>query len=310
MTKTAQYALLLSLCAPVFALANTPWYQIEVIAFEYDGNYDNSEIMPTHTGEPNWFSAVFLMDKDTASAQQAQRAQQLAEAQAQAKAEAEAAEAERKKNLSPSVSSEFVTVGDVLLADSGAADEPEAEAEAPKANTKSKPITEIPYVALDYSQFDMKNIEQALSRSRDFDLYTHVAWRQPGLPANETETVRIYGGSRVASGDDLRPKPAALQGYDDTMWEFEALLKFSKSRFLHLDADMILRDSGSHSYRGSFLTPQELNLVSSSPREAYDPPRVTTLRLKKSQRVKTGTYYYYDHPKMGMIVKVTPYEPS
>lgn len=284
-------------------LAHAAWYQIEVIAFEHR-NYDDSEYFTSDVGEPQWTKGTYLMDEDEA----AERRQELiAKAQADERADAAAAAAPapvaEPKPQAPAEAKPpegFVSVESLLEQN---APKPAPKPEAAATETKpvpSKKIYEVPFVDLPSSAFTLNRVGSYLEDNRDYRILTHVAWRQPAL-SNNTEMVRIYGGDVVASGSNLR--------YDqpNKLFEFEALVTLSQSKYFHLDVDAVLRDSGFQYDASDYITADDLGLVSNDEGERYRNPKITTYRISQSQKVKGGQLYYFDHPLMGMIIKVTPY---
>lgn len=287
------------------------WYQIEVIAFEHKGDSDSSEGFTSDVGEPLWSKGNYLLDEEEANDR---RAELLAKAQAADRADASAqhdpqtqaaAESQTPQAAAQEQAPEgFVSVESLLeqhapkpapvTAQATPAPTPE-----PKSTTK-KVSSEIPFVDLPPSAFTLNKIESYLDDNRDYRILTHVAWRQPALTGNATEKVRIYGGDVVASGSNLR------SDQPEKMWEFEALMTLSQSKFLHIDADAVLRASGYRYDSSDYLTVEDLGLIGEEG-EHYRNPKITTYRLSESQRVKSGNLYYFDHPYYGMIVKITPY---
>lgn len=288
-------------------IAQAAWYQIEVIAFEHRSGED-AEAFTSDVGEPLWGKGSYLLDEDEAE----DRKQELiAKAHAEERADAAAAaapapEAQPKPAAQATADAKppegFVSVESLLEQD---APKPAAKPVVAAAATESKPVTnkkiyEVPFVDLPSNAFTMNKVESYLEDNRDYRILTHVAWRQPAL-SNNTEMVRIYGGDVVASGSNLR--------YDQPgkIFEFEALVTLSQSKYFHLDVDAVLRESGFQYDASDYVTANDLGLVTNDEGERYRNPKMTTYRISQSQKVKGGQLYYFDHPLMGMIVKITPY---
>ena len=77
-------------------------------------------------------------------------------------------------------------------------------------------------------------------------------------------------------------KPMRLATTDGTL---DGLFRFYLSRFLHVDLDMQLRQPGA--------TADATPLV---------------LRLREHRRIRTQDVHYFDHPRFGMLVRITPAE--
>ncbi len=270
--KLITYKLLL---CPILVLAADDWYQIEVITFQYLQPEGEVELWASHPGEPEWQQSMFLYESEALA-----RAHLEPEPVEEVAVEIEVAEPEPEDNMG------FVTVGELV----GAKEEP--------APAEDKTITEIPFVKLSTRQYTMQGVEKIIEENPSYKIMSHVAWRQPALNGREVENIRIFGGKSLGTGPDQNP-----------LWELEGLVTFKKSRFMHIEADVVLREPGS-SASGSFDSPQALGLIDSNTGRSYKSPNLTTYRLKQSQRVRSDKLYYYDHPLIGMIVKITPYEPS
>lgn len=296
---------LLILCYTPYAYAI--WYQIEVIAFQHGDADDHAEEFTSDVGEPLWSKGTYLLDEEEAAAR---RQELLARAHAQEmndlKAAADAQTAETPPKTQENVESKppegFVSV-ESLLEENAPKPAPQPTASPAQSKPVShKSLNEVPFVDLPPSAFTMNRVESYLEDNRDYRILTHVAWRQPALTGNHAEWVRIYGGDVVASGSNLR--------YDqpNKIWEFEALLSLSQSKFLHIDADAVLRESGRNYRDSDYQSANDLGLVVNDEGERYRNPKITTYRLSQSQRIKSGQLYYFDHPLIGMIVKITPYD--
>jgi hypothetical protein len=274
MNKTMKLVACSLLLLPFLASAEN-WYQVEIIAFQYVEPEGEPELWASHPGEPEWHRGMFLFSSEAES-----RAHFGTEHVKEAEEEIAVVEEE------PTHEPGFVSVGELVGAN------------AKEQTPAKKAITEAPFVHLSSRNYTMQGVEKIINENPNYEILTHVAWRQPGLTGREVESVRIFGGNELGEGPDNHP-----------LWKMEGLVTFKKSRFLHIDADVVLREPGSGS-SGSFESAQELGLLNGSGNRVYRAPNLTTYRMQQSQRVRTDKLYYYDHPLMGMIVKVTPYEPA
>lgn len=109
--------------------------------------------------------------------------------------------------------------------------------------------------ALDSSAYRLSGIWSALKYSRDYRPIRHLAWQQPGLSARSAPLVAI--------GD----QPGA---------EIQGTVRVSRSRYLHLDLDLVLHQ-GDQSYR-----------------------------MTVSRRMRSNELNYIDHPMFGALVIITP----
>jgi len=130
------------------------------------------------------------------------------------------------------------------------------------------------FTALSSDAYRLNNIQGALARSRGYHVLYHRAWRQPaedrahavGYPVHTP----AYGG-----GDSV-----------------EGAITLLKERYLHLDVDLVLRES-----------------AVTAPGSYVDGPVSTPVfRLSEKRRIRSGELHYFDHPRFGVIASVTPYE--
>ncbi|EKF75249.1 hypothetical protein A11A3_04695 [Alcanivorax hongdengensis A-11-3] len=96
----------------------------------------------------------------------------------------------------------------------------------------------------------------------------HKAWRQPIGDKAETRPVYIQGGQQIPTEDGTVP-------------ELEGTLHFSLQRYLHVD-------------------PRIWFLAQSNGQKYY-------VDINQSRRMESKTVYYFDHPKFGMLIRLTPY---
>ena len=150
-----------------------------------------------------------------------------------------------------------------------------AESEDPSA-------TETPsaFQLLPRSEFQLTEAAGRLKRSGGYRPLLHVAWRQPGYTRSEAKKVHIHSDIpnrfRISNELDLNPDHV-----------IDGTVRLSRSRYLHLEADLLHERE----------TPVD------------SPTEVTTFRLQDSRRMRSREIHYIDHPLIGLLVLVTPYEP-
>lgn len=258
------------------------WYQVEVIAFQYvNPNHDDIELWDNHPGEPDWKTGVTLTDEATAKARQKKALKDsMPEEGPPTAQQAEASGHPPAPSTSTDVPNQsFVTAQEIIT---GQPDQP-----APAAHHDA-PLS---FVSLPASQFTMGNIVNKLSKQGSYRILSHVAWRQPALGGNQLESVHIIGGPRL----------------DETHYQFESLVTLKTSKFLHLDVDAILRERDKQNLGGKFDSPADLGLLENSDNGKDRVAIYQLYRLTQSQRVRSNKLYYFDHPLMGLIIKISPY---
>lgn len=95
---------------------------------------------------------------------------------------------------------------------------------------------------------------------------THLLWRQTVEAKSASKPVQIASGGG----------------------ELDGALRFYLSRFLLVDLNLNLRETGT---AGAVSEPGK---------------EVPTFRLNEHRRVKIAEVHYFDHPKFGALVRVTP----
>jgi hypothetical protein len=184
------------------------------------------------------------------------------------------------KNNSPANSS----AGDELWpADPGHPDLEHAVELVPVAQAAPLPGAPQPFQQLDATGFTLKTAESKLAASPNYRPLLHLAWRQPAS-AQADAPVHLHtdgAGAKDASGAD---NARTLDGS----------IRISRNRFLHVDVDLLYRDTGSRTASGGA--------------GGGDGPVV--FRLQQSRRINSSEVHYFDHPAFGLLVKVTPYDAS
>jgi hypothetical protein len=123
--------------------------------------------------------------------------------------------------------------------------------------------------------YTINNISYALERSGRHSVLFHRAWRQ--LAYDNAHAVAYPIHSLAENGRD----------------SVEGVVKLVRERFLHLDVDVQLMSA----------TDGTQVLYSDSPdsKPAFE--------LIETRRIRSNVLHYFDHPRFGMIARVTPYIP-
>lgn len=301
------------------------WYQIEVITFEYKHpNQDQVELWDQHPGEPDWKSGINLTNEATARARKQKEAESapatppppppkhepdpapvnqepeyyededgnLVEIPVQTPPPAPAPKPAPVAEAKDTSAQKFVTVEEILTGHPEQQAPADANAPAPSASKQ----TLLDFVSLPSSQYTMGDIERKLNKQGSYRILTHTAWRQAAFTGSSTDGVHIFGG-RLLDQD----------GVMGARYEFEGLVSLRSSRYLHLDVDALLREPDAVAPGSKFDSPADLGLLESTNKGHDRLPVYKSYRLSQSQRVRSNKVYYFDHPLMGVIVKISPY---
>lgn len=99
-------------------------------------------------------------------------------------------------------------------------------------------------------------------------------------------TRRLLAHQRWTQTPEARSatQPVRIRSSDQTL---DGVMHFYLSRFLHVDLNLVYSDS-------------KLDLPGTVPAGA-----TTVYRLSEHRRVKTQEFHYFDHPKLGAVVRIT-----
>jgi hypothetical protein len=114
----------------------------------------------------------------------------------------------------------------------------------------------------------------ALAEDARFRVLAQAAWTQTAEARSTTKPVRLRGSNPLNPG------------------EVDGTLRFFMSRYLHLDIDLSYAD-------GSGTTAAAL------PADGA-PAEPLRYRIREQRRIKSQETHYFDHPKFGLLVRVTP----
>lgn len=161
----------------------------------------------------------------------------------------------------------------------------EAPPRVSEMSTDAGPSDIPDFTILTDADLTMRNIADRMRRLDVYDVLLHAGWTQAARPKDESITMRL---------DMLTAPPENLSG------EFTLYL----SRFLHLVADLELDAPGNPSVPVAIEQPRE---------RAFDRPAPVAgpvhYRIQEDRIFRSDETRYYDHPKFGIVARVTPYEP-
>lgn len=130
---------------------------------------------------------------------------------------------------------------------------------------------------------ELTALRRKLAQSRGYEPLLHVAWEQPGY---DPETTQALDLARLAD------MPERLRG--------EA--RFYRSRFLHLALDLeLLSDLAG---AAPALPPADAGFGG----DAVQALAPDVFRLSESRKLKSDELHYFDHPRYGVVARVTALE--
>lgn len=125
----------------------------------------------------------------------------------------------------------------------------------------------------------------------------HLAWRQPVERGQKAGKVYLTTGAKRTTGDRY---PGASTSLVETPPALEGTIRISVSRYLHVDLDLLL----------SRLTPQSSTTNSDQAAETpgYYGPTYRFFRMQAHRRMRSGELHYIDHPWLGVLLLISPYQ--
>ena len=161
----------------------------------------------------------------------------------------------------------------------------------------------------------LKDIKNRLQRRSDYQVLDYRVWRQPLAP----DGAQVY--FHVATGES-----------QNAYYELEGYIGFYLKRYLHVDTELWWGDYALPGYLSDNDLPDNNlpnnNLQASSgepsaspaagqagPAERAEPSRpetythrrvVRAAHLKEHRRMRSDEVHYFDHPLMGVLVRISP----
>ncbi len=171
------------------------------------------------------------------------------------------------------------------------------------------------FLPLAEEQLQLQAERKRLDQSRRYRVLLHFGWRQPGLAAKDARAIRVHGGrfydNSYASIDEaLRGNPAEPDDQGKArpqqgLFELEGWIRVSLSRYLHTEANLVLREPASEEQRM-----QSRDSLQSGALDDLRQKLLINYPLKEKRRMRSKRLHYLDHPEYGMLVLITPYQPA
>lgn len=158
---------------------------------------------------------------------------------------------------------------------------------------------------------EAKKIENSTSRR----VLMHTAWRQPGL--SYEQAIRVYfrhqlGNNHVdeqPAAVDIPPQlDNALTAALTTQPYVEGSIKVMLARYLHVDTDIMYFAKQAPVVDSSASTEQDPDAIPGNKYREND-NALTVYQMKQlRRRIRSKELHYLDHPVLGMLIMITPYE--
>lgn len=170
---------------------------------------------------------------------------------------------------------------------------------------------EPPFVLLGEEYESLGKFVNNITRQNDLRVLAHKTWRQPLPSREEASNILITGGEKF-----------------DQHYELEGFIRLYVSRYIHINTNLwfssFISNVGEQNNPWPTLPPrpvepsaQDQNRFTSF-NEAFINPFSgmldnnfsvdRTVTLQQSRRMRSNELHYIDHPLMGLVIRVTPYE--
>ncbi len=149
------------------------------------------------------------------------------------------------------------------------------------------------YQLLPSSTFSLSEEDKSLRKSKYYRVLVHLAWQQPISSRRSAKPVLIDGTLAHQPFLLQNRDPFALyaEGLQEDLpvegtknWTLKGTLTLSKSRYLHLQSNLLLH----------------LNADAVSHKD-----ELQDFRLIEKRRIRSKELHYVDHPRFGLLVRVT-----
>lgn len=169
-------------------------------------------------------------------------------------------------------------------------------------------------------EFTLRREAQRLERDSRYRILFQGAWRQPLAENRQEPAILITGGEQFDDHYELEGSvQLSLRTYlhiDTNLWLSQFNTNFGQEREPWpqlprrpnqvLDTDTLFRWNGGSSRQWqSFNQSWDYEAILAQPYVVEN-----IVQLKQSRRMRSGELHYIDHPRMGLLVKLIPYEPE
>ncbi len=290
------------------AVEELPWYEIELIIFTRDVRPDSlDEAWPDNPGSPDFEHARPLQTDPSDRSQPAEAA-----AGEDIDGPGSGANPDRPPVAPPDLAddnSRPARAGQILTPDTLAPPESPAPAGQPPE----------PYARLPEEALRLKTEFKRLQQSRDLRPEIHLAWRQPVTRQQQAQWLYLRAPDPAIQAEkthDAEESPATAHTTESGIPgglepiaaiapeppSLEGTIRISVGRYLHVELDLLRRIKTTEPYAIEYGAPfADDYAVQSRPYKIY--------RMQAHRRMRSGELHYIDHPLMGVLIKITPYEP-
>jgi hypothetical protein len=166
------------------------------------------------------------------------------------------------------------------------------------------------YKELKASQYQLTSEVEKLSESKTHRIIFHAAWRQPGLDKDLSLPVHFKREIPAAPVivDEKSPESNTEQTttpkVQATPSVLEGILRVTLARYLHLEAELTYQDKLPEVIK----TDNPFSILDNENKiETIKKQGVIHVKQER-RRIRSNETHYLDHPVLGILVRMTPYE--
>ncbi len=151
-----------------------------------------------------------------------------------------------------------------------------------------------PFQELPASYSDFRQTNQSIERAGQYRVLYDAVWRQPIGDAGSATPIFVAGGDRYGS-------LAELQG--------SVALNFNAGRDrVIFSADLWLAEFGGATGGEQWSLPPLPEEFAEASNSAAAPAISRIYTMRQQRELRSGEFHYLDHPALGIVVQITPYD--
>ena len=166
------------------------------------------------------------------------------------------------------------------------------------------------YKELKASQYQLISEVEKLSESKTHRVIFHAAWRQPGLDKDLSLPVHFKREIPAApvivdeKSPESNPEQTTTPKVQATPSVLEGILRVTLARYLHLEAELTYQDKLPEVIK----TDNPFSILDNENKiETIKKQGVIHVKQER-RRIRSNETHYLDHPVLGILVRMTPYE--
>lgn len=173
-----------------------------------------------------------------------------------------------------------------------------------------------PYALLSEADFKLKTEFNRLRRSSSLKPEIHLAWRQPVTDKNSAQLLYLRTPFAIEAKTKIEKEVEAeiaakaavgteiFTGFEiitkTESPDLEGTIRISVKRYLHVELDLLRHITSLPSF-----VPYEQSFNSALTEQSQTD---SSYRMQAHRRMRSNELHYIDHPLMGVLIKITPYE--